>query len=60
MDKFRDRADECRRLSSQAASPELREHFLKLAETWDQLALARACLASECHVTPPAPDDREG
>lgn len=42
VNEFRLRAAECRNHAAKATSPDMREHYLWLAEMWHGLAEARA------------------
>lgn len=39
-DRFKERAEECRRMAEQAASEEDKEGWLRLAGEWDKLAVS--------------------
>ena len=43
--RYRERADECRRLAELATSPEMRGDYAKLAEYYDQLSDAELASA---------------
>ena len=50
MDKvkeFRQRAGECRTMAVTAQTGEIREHYLQLAQVWDQLADERIAFFAE-------------
>jgi len=57
MDKvreLRERAGECRTLAVTAPTAEIREHYLQLANVWDQLADERLAFFVAGKDLPPA------
>jgi hypothetical protein len=42
VDDYKQHADDCRRMARSAATPEHKSALLRMAETWDNLADARA------------------
>jgi hypothetical protein len=39
--EYRQRACECRNMGAKASTPDLKEHYIHLAQTWDKLAAER-------------------
>lgn len=56
MERFRyylGEAAHCRAQADATATPDMRAHFLKLAEIWDELATQREWLLTHPPVKPP-------
>jgi len=51
--RYRERADECRRLAALTAWPDLRQRYREMADNYDQLA------RTEFELSGLAPSDRE-
>ncbi len=45
--KYRERAEYCERQSLRAPRPELRDHWLRLAECWLDMAAGKQAIASD-------------
>ncbi|HEU5019296.1 MAG TPA: hypothetical protein VFT69_15150 [Pseudolabrys sp.] len=54
---YRKHAEECRRLANQASLPHIRDGFLKMAETWNQLAEQRELGLTKDDVKAPVERD---